>query len=262
MHNVILSDNPNLAQSTTAILISSHHFRSKKRPKQTEKKTRTEATYGTKSYNDGLQRAFNKAKMQVYFNPDMKFFITLTYKGVEHTPEDVLHDIKMLVKKENRLVDRSPDGQSGAKRAKYIYIMEYQERGSIHVHMIANDFFSLQVNANGYPELVHWTHGFSSVLTIRDFDENFKPYLYLFKYMRKAQRIGKSFVHSSRNLNNFYEVKGENLALEEWDTKTQERTEAHILDLHLYVYKYYLKRVTLPPQLNKEATWHKQKTPM
>jgi len=251
MHNVILSDTPTLNTSQKAILISSHHYRSKPRPKR-EYKPRTEAQYNTKSYNDGLQRAFNKAKLQIYFNPDMKYFVTLTYRGTNHTPEKVLNDVKVLIKRESRQ-SRSPDGQSGAKTAKYIYIMEYQKRGSIHVHMITNDFLSLQVNANGYRSLKFWPHGFTSVLTINDFDENFRPYLYLFKYMRKAQRIGKSFIHASRNLNNFYEVKGENLDVNDWDTKTQERTEAHILDLHLFVYKYYLKRVIVSSQLNMEA---------
>jgi len=237
MHNVILSDTPTLSTSNNAILLSSHHFRSK--PRQPHKKglTRDESQFNSKSYNDGLQRAFNKAKRQVFFNPDMNQFITLTYKGKDHTPEEVLQDIKIFIEKESRS-DRAKRG-----KLKYIYIMEYQERGSIHVHMIANNLFTLQVNRNGYRELTYWTHGFSSVLQITDFDQNFRPYLYLFKYMRKAQRIGKSFVHCSRNLNNFYEIKDEKLEIEQWDTKNQERTETHIHDLHLYFYKYYLKRV-------------------
>jgi len=242
MQNVILADSENLSHSSTAILISSHHDRHKKRQKHQVGLKRDEAKFNTKSYNDGLQRAFNKAKLQVFFNPDMKHFITLTYRGTDHTPEDVLHDIKVLIMREKRQ-SRNPDGQSGVKKAKYIYIMEYQERGSIHVHMIANNYFSLQVNGNGYRELKNWPHGFTSVLTINDFDNNFRPYLYLFKYMRKAQRIGKSFVHTSRNLNNFYEITGKDLDLNEWDTKNQERTETHISNLHLYFYKYYLKRV-------------------
>lgn len=248
MHKVILANSSTLSSSSSAILIASHHSRSKKRQPHKKGLTRTESVYGSKSYNDALQRAFNKAKEQVFFNPDMNQFITLTYRGTDHKPEDVLHDVKMLIQRESRS-DRAKRGE-----LKYIYIMEYQKRGSIHVHMIANNLFSLQVNKNGYNELRYWPKGYSSVLQISDFDQNFRPYLYLFKYMRKSQRIGKSFVHSSRNLNNFHEVKDENLDLEEWDTKNQERSEAHILDIHLYFYKYYLKRVTIPPQLiNEEA---------
>lgn len=75
--------------------------------------------------------------------------------------------------------------------------------------MIASNFFQLQKNKNGFNELKNWNigtgHGFSSVLTIKKFDSNFKPYLYLFKYMTKAQRIGKQFIYCSRGLNDFQE---------------------------------------------------------
>jgi len=259
MFTLLLSDTPTLSTSNSAILIASHHNRFKPRSPRDLNKPRSQATFNTKSYNDGLQRAFNKAKLQVYFNPDMDNFITLTYRGIDHTPEDVIHDIKMLIKRETRQNDRSFPAGSGQKTLKYIWIMEYQERGSIHVHMIANNSFSLQVNKNGYNELKYWSKGFSSVLHITDFDNNFRPYLYLFKYMRKAQRIGKSFVHSSRNLNNFFEITDEKLDINFWDTKNQERTETHINDLHLYFYKYYLKRVTISPQLNLEESYDNQR---
>lgn len=108
---------------------------------------------------------------------------------------------------------------------KYIYVFERQKRGAIHVHMVCNDIFEYRINKNGYKELVNWPHGFSSVLTIDNFDNDFKPYLYLFKYMEKSQRIGKSFIHTSRksfdNIDwvdyDYYidELKRENIVYEE-----------------------------------------------
>lgn len=218
-----------------AIMLRSHHRRNIPRSKRPPGKKRQEAEYMSKAYRDALQRAFNRAKTAIYFNSDMTHFITFTYKGVDHTPETVMHDIKMFIKQESRR-DRAKRGE-----IKYIYVMEYQKRGSIHVHMIANDSFLLQVNKNGYRELANWKKGFSSVLTIKDFDGNFRPYLYLFKYMKKAQRIGKSFLHSSRNLTNYTTLTDSEINLLQWRTITQERTETTINTTHFTYYKNYLQ---------------------
>lgn len=157
---------------------------------------------GTLSYQRALRRAFQRAKNIVFFNPDMTLFITFTYKQADNTIEQVQTDIKQFIKKTKRYL-----AQTGEKKIiKYIYVMEFQKRGSIHVHMIANDSFRMNVNKNGYRELTDWTEGFTSVLTINDFDSNFRPYLYLFKYMGKAQRIGKSFIHTSRTFAPIVEI--------------------------------------------------------
>lgn len=246
-----------------AIMLRSVHPRSKRRSKALHHEERHEAEFGTKSYRDGLQRAFNKAKEQIYFNPDMNLFITLTYRQADNTVEQVLYDIKQLIKKESRASagDRSRDGQSRAKRAKYIFIMEYQKRGSIHVHMIANNFFSLQVNRNNHFELAHWKPGFSSVLRISDFDNNFKPYLYLFKYMKKAQRIGKSFIHTSRNLNNYTTLKESTIDIAHWRTVQMEHTKTVIHNTEFKYYRNYLAfddTITSQTNLGEPTQWLEQ----
>ena len=232
---------------TRAILLKSHHFRThlKTLSKPLPSTPRLQSTYNTKSYADGLQRAFNNAKAQIFFNPDMQFFITLTYKGASHTLEQTLHDVKMLIKAERRK-NHDP---------KYIYVLEYQKRGSIHVHMIANEEFTMHINKNGYNSLTLWKHGFSSVLHIKDFDKNFKPYLYLFKYMRKAQRIGKSFVHASRNLKNYTEYDFADLDdYKQWTVHHQEHTKSSFnhrgSDYNLSYYRYFLKRDIIPSRNN------------
>jgi len=236
-------------------MVRSFHDRKKRSKTASKSEERAEAVFGTKSYRDALQRAFNKAKEQVYFNPDMTNFITLTYKKADNTVEEVLHDVKMLLKKERRLADSNPVGNGRERKPiKYIFIMEFQKRGSIHVHMIANDSLSLQVNKNGYKELKYWAKGFSSVLTINDFDNNFRPYLYLFKYMKKSQRIGKSFVHTSRNLNAYTDVHDATINLEHWRTLTMERTQAQIENTNFVYYKNYLEfDDTINLQQNKEG---------
>jgi len=149
---------------------------------------------GSDSYKRSLRRAFSRAKLLAFFNPDLTHFITLTYREEFNTPNQVIDDIKLLVKRQKRTALKNKKPQ-----LKYIYVMELQKRGSIHVHMIANKALEYEINKNGYRSVKDWSHGFSSVLTIKDFDNNFRPYLYLFKYMAKAQRVGRSFIHISKN---------------------------------------------------------------
>lgn len=220
--------------SIRAFVLSSHHRRSTilGRSRKDLSDSRSESQFGTKSYNDALQRSFNRAKQQVFFNPDMTKFVTLTYAGIVDDVDKVLHDVKMFVKAERR---QNHD-------LKYIYVLEWQKRGSLHVHMITNSQLTTYTNKNGHPSLTYWSHGFSSVLTVNDFDDNFRPHLYLFKYMKKAQRIGKSFLHSSRNLNNFKEVNTPPLNLHNWSLLTQERSIAKMPNGKRLVFnKYYLK---------------------
>lgn len=196
--------------------------------------SREQSVFGTKSYRDGLQRAFNKAKEQIYFNPDMKYFVTLTYSGNQRDFDEVLQDVKIWFKHERRHTGDD---------IKYIWIAEYQERGAIHIHMITNAKFGMRVNKHGYNEISYWhdNHGFTNVIHISDLDDNFRPYLYLFKYMRKGVRIGKSFVHTSRNLNKAYrQIDNPDIDLMQWRTVTQERTEAVIHTTSFVYYKNYL----------------------
>lgn len=161
------------------------------------KEQRQLSVVGSDSYKRSLRRAFTRAKYLAFFNPDLNTFITLTYKANEQSPTKVIKDMKNLVLQHKK---------HHKKPFKYIYVMEVQKRGAIHVHMICNDVLDYVVNKNSYRSVKYWKHGYSSVLTIQDLDNNFKPYLYLFKYMQKAQRVGKSFLHISRNFDKILPV--------------------------------------------------------
>jgi len=223
-------------------MLRSHHRRNAPRQKPAKGLKRGQAVYGTKSYWDGLQRAFNKAKAQIYFNPDMTNFITLTYAENMQDIDQCLKDVKLFIREQRRANERlHPAGSGRATPLKYIFIMEYQKRGALHVHMISNNFFTLHENKNGYNSLTLWKHGYSSILSINDFDNNFRPYLYLFKYMKKSQRIGKSFVHSSRNLTNYTQLETGSIDLQHWDTKNMELTTATVETTKFTYYKNYLQ---------------------
>lgn len=233
------------------VMLRSFHQRNIPRIKPSTTKNRSESVFGTKSYSDALQRAFNKAKMQIFFNPDMVNFVTLTYKGIETDIEKAMQDVKILVKAEKR----------NGNHLKYIYVFEWQKRGSLHIHMITNNALTTTINKNGYRTLKHWNHGYDSILTINDFDNNFKPYLYLFKYMKKAQRIGKSFVHSSRNLNNFIKLEDSSINLEHWRTINMEYTHSTVQTTNFHYFKNYLQfDDTINPSTNEGelSQWQEQ----
>lgn len=158
---------------------------------------RNQSLFSSKSYLRSLRRAFARAKLLSFFNPDLNQFITLTYSSYDNNPDILISDMKKFIKKHTYNTN---------KQLKYIYVMELQEKRlarlsqySLHIHMICNNVLRYHRNSNGYLSVTDWDHGFSNVQLINDFDENFKPYLYLFKYMYKTERIGKSFIHTSRN---------------------------------------------------------------
>lgn len=159
---------------------------------------RLQSQLGTDSYSRSLRRAFSRAKQLAFFNPDLTQFITLTYKANQTDLQQALLDIQILIKYQKRLIEKQTK-TTKTPTFKYIYVFELQKRGAIHVHMVANDFLATKM-VNGRLNVLGWQqHGFSDVKTIKNTDNNFKPYLYLFKYMQKAQRIGGSFIHVSRN---------------------------------------------------------------
>lgn len=188
-------------------------------------KPRQPSEIGTESYRTACSRAFNHAKQQIYFNPDLTKLVTLTYAKNQTDYNQVLEDVKYLIKKEKR----------NNNKIKYIYVLEEQKRGSLHVHMITTNNITTHKNKNGYDSVTFWSHGFSSILDIKHTDKNFKPYLYLFKYMRKSQRIGGKFVHSSRGLNNF-----EKLTDFEFDEKVHQHFHTEITH-NKYIDKIFKK---------------------
>jgi hypothetical protein len=196
---------------------------------------RSISQFGTKDYNRSVRRAFSRIKLLSYFNSDLQYFITFTYEVNQLKVDTVLKDMKKFLR-----IERKKD-----PKLKYIYVFEYQKRGSIHIHMIANTKFETYINDNGFLSLKNWSMGFTSIKQIHSssFDDNFKPYLYLFKYMTKSQRIGKSFVHISRNfdkiINSDYDeyinkLKGENLLYKE-DIEFKTDNDEH----HIFIKEYY-----------------------
>lgn len=144
-------------------------------------------------------RSFHNAKTKIYFNPDLRFFITLTYKENMQDYQQLQYDMKLFLKNQRNNI---------SKEFKYIYVVEKQKRGALHIHMITNDAITIQKNRYNKRTLKYWPHGYDNIqdIDIKDSNEtdlNFKPFLYMYKYMNKSEKIGGRYVHFSRNLNNY-----------------------------------------------------------
>lgn len=81
-----------------------------------------------KNRREVLNRARNKIIRLINCNEDLETFITLTYaenmQDLGKSKEDINRCVKKL-QREN-------------EKFKYLYVLEYQERGAIHYHMLCN----------------------------------------------------------------------------------------------------------------------------
>lgn len=187
----------------------------------------------TESERSARSRAFSTAKYKIFFNSDLKYFITLTYKENMQDYDQLKTDMKVFFNSEKRK----------GKEPKYLWVVEKQKRGALHVHMICNDFFTVKKNKYGKLTIPTWKNGFTNIeeIKIRDSSEadvNFKPFLYMYKYMNKSQKIGGRYVHSSRNLSNYTELTDFKFNK---STKTKlftEHTTMGSLDRHLIRHYY------------------------
>lgn len=135
---------------------------------------------------ESKRQAFKKASNLLFFNPDMKYFVTLTYRKQHKNYSMVLDDIKNFSRRE--------------KNFKYIGVVEKHKSGNLHIHLITNKIKTTSLRA-GCLSAVAWKKGFSDVRAVSDFDQRFDIFKYLFKYLKKSEKIGGRWVLKSRNLN-------------------------------------------------------------
>lgn len=81
-----------------------------------------------KNRREVLNRARNKIIRLVNCNPDLKTFISLTYK-------ENMQDLKASKEHLNEMIKKL---QKEQENFKYLYVLEFQSRGAIHFHMLCN----------------------------------------------------------------------------------------------------------------------------
>lgn len=134
---------------------------------------------------ESKRQAFKRASDLLFFNSDLRYFVTLTYRKQHKDYQMVLNDIKNLSRFETNL--------------KYIGVVEKHRSGCLHIHLITNKIATVSYK-EGKLSSKNWHKGFSDVVHISTFDKNFNVMKYLFKYLKKSDKVGGRWVLKSRNL--------------------------------------------------------------
>lgn len=158
-----------------------------------------------KNRREVLNRARNKIIRLVNCNPDLTTFVTLTYAiNMQDLKLSKMH-IKKFIK----------DMQRDFPVYKYLYVLEYQERGSIHYHILSNMPVPCktagtnkrkpqeQKDLENYIREVYWPRGFVDVRDLRqEGNTNVGLYVsvYLVEDMFKLDLHGSKCYGFSRNL--------------------------------------------------------------
>lgn len=158
-----------------------------------------------KNRKETLNNARNEIIRLVNCNPDLQTFVTLTYK-------ENMQDIKLSkvdLAKCIRMLQRFFTG------FKYLYVLEYQDRGAIHYHMLCNMPVPVrtaksrqhkpqeQKDLENYFHEIFWPHGFCDIRDLgQEGNTNVGLYVsvYLVEDLYKLDLQGNKCYGYSRNL--------------------------------------------------------------
>ncbi|MGG7057626.1 rolling circle replication-associated protein [Clostridium tertium] len=176
-----------------------------------------------------LYRARNKIIRLISSNQDLNTFITLTYK----------ENFKDLTKSKEHLKLFFKKLQKDYQNLKYVYVLEYQERGAIHYHFLCNIEFDIkfaksnnkknqeQKELEKYFSKRYWSNrGFADIRNLKDEgNTNVAKYVsvYLVEDLMELDLKGSKCYGYSRNLNKPIEKRLDNKQdiKEEIDTLTE-----------------------------------------
>lgn len=132
---------------------------------------------------------YNRAKTQVKrllnSNMDLRFFITLTFAENRTNVKECNIDFDRFMKRLKR---------SQSKELKYLAVIEFQQRGAVHYHVLLNTGLPAK-----YLERI-WSHGFVKITYVKDMNGSAK---YISKYMTKhrdERMKGQKAYFTSRNI--------------------------------------------------------------
>ena len=159
-----------------------------------------------KNRKETLNKARNEIIRLSQCNPDLSTFITLTYaenmKDIRQSKIDLCKCLRMM--------------QRFFPSFKYLYVLEYQQRGAIHYHMLCNMPVPVetakskqlkpeeQKEFEQFFEETFWTHGFVDIRDLKkEGNTNVGLYVsvYLVEDLFKIDLKGNRCYGYSRNLN-------------------------------------------------------------
>lgn len=145
-----------------------------------------EAGKSTRAEYEGRRRAFQRGSNIIYLHQDkLTTFVTLTYKKQTDDYKKVITDIKEVFSR---------------RGISYIAVVERHKTGMLHIHAITSDLENVVSLRKGKYSWKSWRRGFSDVKFIGDTDDKFRIEKYIFKYMKKSEKIGGRYFLNSRDL--------------------------------------------------------------
>lgn len=165
-----------------------------RRPVVVWKTTRLDYTQrpGSERRVDSIARArerlYDLVSANINTNPEMTTFITLTFADNVSTLEEANPLFRAFVRRLNKAF---------ALKVKYISVVEFQKRGSVHYHVL---FFNLPFfNIHEFENI--WGHGYTNVQALHDI-KNVSAYVakYLSKETFDKRLVGQKVYFSSRGL--------------------------------------------------------------
>lgn len=140
----------------------------------------------SRSEYESRRRAFQRGSNILYLNQDkLTTFVTLTYKKQTDDYNKVMHDIMEVFCR---------------RGISYIAVVEKHKSGMLHVHAITSDLPNVVSLRKGKYSWKSWRRGFSDVKFIGDTDDKFRIEKYIFKYLKKSEKIGGRYFLKSRDL--------------------------------------------------------------
>lgn len=150
-----------------------------------KKEDRTEADKLRCEY-ESRRRAFQRGSNILYLNQEkLTTFVTLTYKNQTDNYDKVANDI-------NEVFSR--------RKISYIAVVEKHKSGMLHIHAITSDLPNVVSLRKGKYSWKSWRRGFSDVKFIGDTDDKFRIEKYIFKYLKKSEKIGGRYFLKSNDL--------------------------------------------------------------
>lgn len=184
MYNVLMLPHVKCYRSHYGIIVSrtaNHHYGN-----HDSMKKREASTDSSRSEYESRRRAFQRGSNILYLNQDkLTTFVTLTYKNQTDNYNKVVNDINEVF---------------GRRKISYIAVVEKHKSGMLHIHAITSDLSNVVSLRKGKYSWKSWRRGFSDVKFIGDTDDKFRIEKYIFKYLKKSEKIGGRWFLKSNDL--------------------------------------------------------------
>lgn len=150
------------------------------------KHNKEEGSTSSRAEYESRRRAFQRGSNILYLNQDkLTTFVTLTYKKQTSDYKKVVDDLQQAF---------------GRRGISYIAVIEKHQSGMLHIHAITSELPNVVSLRKGKYSWKSWRRGFSDVKFIGDTDDKFRIEKYIFKYLKKAEKIGGRYFYKSNDL--------------------------------------------------------------